>query len=198
VKKELKKKILSLGLIASTVAMVGWHKVDRTEGSPSNADYPVTAEARAIPAGDPRFSHDLHSRGYLPVEIKIVNHSDDAYKVSRESTSLRAAPTKEVVWSVMKSSFPRSFAYKIAGFLFWPLAIPGVIDTVRSAQKSNKLTQEISGRNLRDRAEVLPPHATLERVIFFEREYVQDKFYLTIDGEGSETLTIPVDLIQPN
>jgi hypothetical protein len=105
---------------------------------------------------------DLLSRGYQPIQITIQNQTATSFYL--EGVDLPQVPTSEITRKISKSSLPRSIGYKVAGLFFWPFAIPGTIDGIKTLHKQGKMSKDFAAKAVKQ--EIISPFSTLHRVLF--------------------------------
>src|SRR3972149_7071984 len=80
----------------------------------------ITAKAYNEAESKQFLERDLLSRGYQPIQISIQNNSPQSYALKLDELELERVPPHEIARKVMRGAIPRSIAYKVASFLFWP------------------------------------------------------------------------------
>ncbi len=140
----------------------------------------VLVAAKAMTAADSKrnFGHDLISRGVQPLQLTIQNNTSNEYSLCPSSVDLPRIDASKVAFKVTKSAIPRAIGYKIAGFLFWPLIIPGTIDSIRVMAHHNKLKKDLMAKSMKD--EVVAPYSTFNRVLFVPEKEFQETFKVTL------------------
>lgn len=142
----------------------------------------VYIEAKALnfeETGD--YAHrDLMKRGYQPILLQIDNTSPFSYELRRDLADIHTAGAKRVVREIGKSAIPRKVAFQVLGFLFWPLSIPGTIDSVRTWNQEYKLNVELSAKTLKPEGEIIPPYSSLSRLLFVRKDLIKESFQLSL------------------
>ncbi len=136
----------------------------------------VYIEAKALTPDESRdYVHrDLLSRGYQPILLQIDNTSPYSYELKRGQIDIETASAKEVASEIGMSSLPRTIAYKILGFLFWPLGIPGTIDSFRTWNKQYILKRDLEAKTLKTEGETIPPYSSVSRVLYVPNNQVKE------------------------
>lgn len=134
------------------------------------------------------FGHDFPSRSVYPLKVSVQNNTSKEYSLSASSVDLPAVDASKVAFKVTKSAIPRSIAYKVASFFFWPLMIPSTIDGIRVMSHHNSLKKEIRAKSLKSQeGETVAPYSAFHRVLFIDKKDVKDSFKVTIiDIENSQ------------
>ena len=127
---------------------------------------------------------DLLDMGYQPVQLTVENGSSDPYLFSQGSVGLPTVEGSQIAKTILKASIPRSIAFKIAGFFFWPISIPSTIDGILTNKSYRKLKKQLSSKSVR--TEVVAPYSSVHRVFFVLEEDYQSSFDVTL--ENQETL----------
>ena len=137
------------------------------------------------------FGHDLPSRGVYPVEFSLQNNTGQTYSLCAGSVDLPRLEASSVAFKITNSTIPRSIAYKVAGFLFWPFMIPSTIDGIRVFAHHKKIKKDLRTKSMSDG--VLAPYSTLHRVVFVKESDFKSDFKVTlIDLENLEPLEFQV------
>ncbi len=149
----------------------------------------VSVEAKLYDAEESKhyLRRDLLDRGYQPIQITIVNHSQHTLGLSSQGIEgVELAGVNEVAGAILLKGLPRSIAYKVAAALFWPFAIPSVIDSFRSFHAHEKLRLDYYAKTLKNLEEFIPPYAKVQRVIFVPKDKVPESFSLSLFDFDSE------------
>lgn len=191
-KFSILKKIFPAGLIVLAGVFVLTSSWDNYQSHPlkpaishwlptfSLNDSKVVVAAKAMtPAESKRnFGHDLNSRGVQPVQLSIENNTSDEYSLCPSSVDLPRIETRKIAAKITKSTLARGIAYKIAGFFFWPLMIPGTIDSIRVMKHHQDIKKDLNAKSMRD--EIIPPYSTFHRVLFVPMDQFQKTFKVTL------------------
>jgi hypothetical protein len=124
------------------------------------------------------FGHDLISRGVKPLHVTIQNNTSNEYSLCPSSVDLPRIDASKVAFKITKSTIPRAIGYKIASFFFWPLMIPGTIDSIRVMAHHKKIKKDMKGKSMRE--EVVAPYSTFNRVLFVPEEKFLETFKVTL------------------
>jgi hypothetical protein len=127
---------------------------------------------------------DLLERGYQPIQLTIQNNSSKAYIMASDRIELPTASASDVAAKVGKSSLGREIGYKIAGFLFWPLMIPGTIDSLKTLKNQSDLKRELNAKTVTN--EEITPYSTVTRVIFVPVEEYKSSFRVVLIDKSSQ------------
>lgn len=122
--------------------------------------------------------HNLPSKGFQPLHITIQNNSPYEYSISPSSIDMNHIDSKEVAKAIKNSALPRSIAFKILGFFFWPFIIPGTIDTIHTFHTYNLLKKDYKAKSMKD--ETVPVYSVINRILFVAQEDFKDKFTMTL------------------
>ena len=156
----------------------------------------IAAKSFTVEESKKYLQRDLISRGYQPVQITIQNSTPNAFSISRGSVDVESATAGSVARKVMHSTIPRSIAYKIAGFIFWPFAIPGTIDSIRTLKAYKNLKKDFVSKSMKK--EIIAPYSIYNRVVFVPSDQFKESFDVTlIDLESLEPTTLHIDGLKP-
>ncbi len=160
-------------------------------------DVAVTVSSKILNADESKqsFGHDLPSRGVSPLQVSIQNNTSNEYSISASAIDLPRVEAGKIAFKITKSAIPRSVAFKVASFFFWPLAIPSTIDGIRVFSHHKQIKKDILAKSLKD--EVLAPYCTYTRVLFVPEKEMKDSFLVTvIDLETLQPTEIQVHVKQ--
>lgn len=134
-------------------------------------------------------NRDLLHRGLQPMQVTIQNNTPRSYLLSNDGLDLPNLSSKQVAGKVTRSAIPRSIAFRVAGFFFWPLLIPGTIDTILTMKTYFQIKGDYYIKSIKDHAELILPFSTVNRVIFLPADRFSPYFtlYLQDSKNGSYT-----------
>jgi hypothetical protein len=137
------------------------------------------------------FDRDVIKEGYQPIQLYIQNDTNDSYIFSLNRISLSTARPEEVADKVHTSTVARATLYGAGALILWPLAIPAVIDGVKSAQANEALDADFDAKVAKD--QVITKHSNLNKVLFVPRNEVNGFFTITLlDAETHAPKTVEV------
>lgn len=122
--------------------------------------------------------------GYQPIYVTVENGSSDPYTFSPESIGLPLVEVKKIAKKILTDGIPRAIGFKVASLFFWPLTIPGTVDSLLTHKSYRKLKKRLEAKAVRP--EVIPPYATVHRLFFIPKEENKGSFDVTL--ENQETL----------
>ena len=152
----------------------------------NTSEEPIVIVAKAFNKADCKryLDRDVISKGYQPVQIYIQNNSDKNYHFSLDRVNLSCARPDEVAETVHTSTAGRATAYGVGALFLWPLAIPAVIDGVKSSQANDSLDSDFSSKTARD--QTIYQYSHLNKVIFVPVNEYQRNFNITLIDEASK------------
>jgi len=159
----------------------------------NSSDGEVLIGAKAFNKADCKkyLDRDVISEGYQPVQLFILNNSAHDYSFSLGRISLSCARAEEVAEKVHTSTAGRATGYGVASLFLWPLAIPAVIDGVKSSNANEALDNDFSAKVARD--QMIFRHSHYNRILFVPVNEYQSSFKVTLmDQESNEPKTINV------
>jgi hypothetical protein len=121
---------------------------------------------------------DVIGKGYIPVQISLDNRSNKNYLFSPSRVSLPCANPEEVAAKVHTSTIARAAGYGAAALVFWPFAIPAIVDGVSSAQANEALDQDFYLKAGKD--QIIAPYSHANMVIFIPKESYHPVFNVTL------------------
>jgi hypothetical protein len=159
----------------------------------------VAAKAMTAEESKRNFGHDLISRGVIPLQLTIQNNTSDEYSLCASSVDLDRVEASKIAFKVTKSSIPRGIAYKIASLFFWPIMIPGTIDSIRVFTHHKNLKKDFIAKSLRE--EKIAPYSSLHRVLFVPDDKYKETFKVTLieldSLKATEFQTTVVGAVKP-
>ncbi len=138
---------------------------------------------------------DILNLGYKPVQITIENQSSDPYLINEESISLPTIDYQKIALMASNHSLPTSIGLKIAGFIFWPFAIPSTMHGVRSMQNYQRIKKDLLVKSVKE--EIIPPYTMMNRVFFVKDDEFKESFFVTlINQETLESKVFSISELQ--
>lgn len=140
----------------------------------------VHIRAKAYNAEESRayLKRNLLSKGVVPIQMTIQNNTGESYILSKNGLDLDELSAGAVAHTVNRNYIPRSIAFKIAAFFFWPFIIPSAIDTVLTLRYHFELKRDYAAKSVKEEGEVLLPYSTTHRVIFVRNQHLTQDFTL--------------------
>lgn len=189
--------LASLNPLSSRFALNGTH-FDKT---PFDPQHKITVNAHAFTGNESKqfLSHNLVRRKVIPIRISLQNNTANEYSLCASSIDLPHIDPKKVAFKVSKTAIPRLIAWRIASFFFWPLMIPGTIDSMITYKHYRELKKDYNAKSLKEEGEILVPYATFHRVLFVPKAEIKENFQVTlIDIETLASTTLEVQLSPEN
>jgi hypothetical protein len=124
------------------------------------------------------FDRDVIAKGYQPVQISIQNDTKNSYLFALNRISLPIARAEEVAEKVHTSTVGRATGYGVGALFLWPLAIPAIVDGIKSANANEALDRDFLAKTARD--QVIFPHSRLNAVIFVPCDAFQNAYTITL------------------
>lgn len=134
---------------------------------------------------------DVLAEGYQPVQIYIQNDSDKNYIFSLNRVTLPIARPEEVAEKVHTSTVGRAVGYGAGALIFWPLAIPAIVDGIMSSDANTALDNDFAAKAAKD--QIIFSRSHLNAIIFVPVRGYQSTYTLTlIDQDSGEAKTFNV------
>jgi len=155
----------------------------------------VTIAAKALSRSEciRYFDRDVIEKGYLPVQLYIQNNTKNAYVFSLNRVSLSVARPEVVAAKVHTSTVGRAVGYGAGALLLWPLAIPAVVDGIKSARANQALDADFDAKCAQD--QIISMHSHMNKVLFVPRSEFDSSFTVTlVDAESHTPKTIQVQV----
>ena len=141
------------------------------------------------------FDRDIIGNGYQPLLITIVNDSDKEILFSPEGLSVPVCSPEEVAEKCHTSTAGRATAYGVGALFLWPLAVPAIVDGVKSHEANVQLDKDFDEKYLDER--VIDPHSTHNGIIFISNAEYQESFTLKlIDRETKQDIVYHVNGVE--
>ncbi len=145
----------------------------------------VLATAKAFTKADCKryLDRDVIAKGYQPVQIYIQNNSDRTYNFSLDRISLSQARPDEVANQVHTSTVGRAVGYGVGALFLWPLAIPAIVDGIKSSEANASLDSDFAAKVARN--QTIAQHSHLNKIIFVPVSEYQQNFTITLIDQAS-------------
>jgi hypothetical protein len=127
---------------------------------------------------------DVLAEGYQPVQLFIQNESDKNYIFSLNRITLPIASPEEVAEKVHTSTVGRATGYGVGALILWPLAIPAIVDGIKSSNANNALDNDFMAKAARD--QVIFSHSHFNAIVFVPVHSYQSSYTLTLIDESSK------------
>ena len=124
------------------------------------------------------FDRDIIGKGYQPVLTTIINDTDRQILFSPDGVSLPVCSPQEVAEKCHTSTAGRVTGYGVGALFLWPLAIPAIVDGVKSSKANTQLDRDFGDKNMGEI--VIDPHETHNGVIFFSSKDYQESFTIKL------------------
>ena len=189
------KKIAILSILTSFIFSLSFLFSEETEKKERIlAEETVAISAKVLSKEESKlyFKRDLLTRGIIPIQIIIDNPTPKTFTLPASAVNLPMVTANRVAFSVTKSSIPRSIAYKVAGFFFWPVMIPGTIDSIKTVKTHVQLRKKITARSMKE--ERIPAYASLNRILFIKEKDLRDFKISLLELKTQELITLDVPL----
>ncbi len=138
----------------------------------------VTIAAHALPAQEipEGMAHMASQQGYTVIALTIENHSPQQFELKKESVDLNLTDRKTVMKKVKNSAFTRSMLFRVAGLFFWPISIPGTIESIVSMNSIHALKDRLHAAMLKKEGEIIVPFSAIHRYLFIPGDEVPRTF----------------------
>lgn len=141
--------------------------------------------------------YDVTAKGYKPVEVTIANPGSHSYTISRASTSLPCATSKDIAWKQTKGTLPLSIGIKALGFIFWPFSIVSGIEGIATLKKHKQIVSILNSKGFKDDGENILPYSLVKRVLYIPKDKFEKTFTLSLeDITTNELVVIPVEAVE--
>ncbi len=97
--------------------------------------------------------------------------------------SLSAARPEEVAEKVHTSTVGRAAGYGVGALFLWPLAIPAIVDGIKSSDANDALDNDFSAKVAHD--QVIFRHSHFNKIIFVPVNEYQPAFKVTLIEQDS-------------
>lgn len=156
----------------------------------------IQAKAYTVQESQKYLHRDLPSRGYQPIQISIQNNTPQVFALCNQSIDMPLVTGKQIAGRVLAESIPRAIGFKIASLFFWPLMIPGTIDSMITLKSHHKIKKELTSKSVKDYQEIILAYSTINRVIFVKRGDYEPHFHLSlVDQETWKTYYYDCEIV---
>ncbi len=154
----------------------------------------VLVSAKAFTKQDCKtyLDRDVIAKGYQPVQIYIQNNSSNNYIFSLSRVDINCAKYEAVAEKVHTSTLGRATAYGVGALFLWPLAIPAVVDGIKSSEANQSLDIDFEQKSARD--QIIGQHSSFNKLLFVPINEFKSKFKITLIDQASNTPKV-VDVI---
>jgi len=156
---------------------------DLIQIAPRNEGISVVSKTFTRSDCDRFLDRDVLAEGYQPVQIYIQNDSDKNYVFSLNRITLPIARPEEVAEKVHTSTVGRATGYGVGAIILWPLAIPAIVDGIKSSDANDALDNDFAAKAARD--QVIFPHSRFNAIIFVPVHAYQNSYTLTLIDQDS-------------
>lgn len=157
---------------------------DLIEITPRNEGISIVSKTFSRNDCDRFLDRDVLAEGYQPVQLYIQNDSNKNYLFSLNRISLPIARPEEVAEKVHTSTVGRAAGYGAGALILWPLAIPAIVDGVKSANANDALDNDFLAKTARD--QVIFPHSRFNAIIFVPVHAYQNSYTITLIDQDSK------------
>ncbi|MDJ0652067.1 MAG: hypothetical protein QNJ27_03585 [Simkaniaceae bacterium] len=123
------------------------------------------------------------AKGYQPIQLTFRNNSDARYVFSTKYISLPCVDPGQVARAVHTSTVGRVTAYGAGAFFFLPLAIPAIIDGIKSSDANTALDTDFD-QKARD-SFLIAPRSFSKTLIFVPKTHYSPVFDISLYDEES-------------
>lgn len=102
--------------------------------------------------------------GYQPVQVYIQNDTDNSYAFDLNNMNQTIASAEEVANCVHTFTQARAFGYGVGAFFIWPLAIPAVVDGIKSSHANDQLDRDFDSKVAKN--QIIQPYSAMNVLIF--------------------------------
>ena len=136
---------------------------------------------------------DVIADGVHPVQITVQNNTPRYYGLGMRGIPKDLKTPNAVSNQVIFESIPRSIAFKVASFFFWPFIIPGAIDGIMTYHAHAKLKKDFNAKAVKARDETILPYSTVHRIFFMHDHELADQFVVYLkDYKTGHYVPFPV------
>lgn len=116
------------------------------------------------------FDTRLNFSQVVPLQICVVNNSDQSFMLDASQLNVSLLPVKAVAEKLHRNTAGRAAGYGVAGLFLWPLWIPAVVDGIKSSEANKDIDVDMNNRAFGSDSQVeIMPHSTFNRVALANR-----------------------------
>jgi hypothetical protein len=184
--------VLSISILASSCASYKAHSLSYL--SPQTAPFSeqkegIAVSCKAFTKKDCKqyFDRDVIAKGFQPIQLTIENNTKRHLFFSKNNISLPCANPEYVADTVHTSTVGRATAYGVGALFLWPLAVPAIVDGIKSSNANEALDNDFAGKSPAE--QMISPFSHFNGVIFVPVEFYQELFTITlVDKETNEMI----------
>ncbi len=180
----------SLLLIAATSRPISIPEAFSETLTMDDRELKVSARVYSADESEHFLHADLLAKGYVPVEITILNEGDHTYGISAASTAMNSAKPKEIVSKLTRGAMVRGIGLRVLSFFFWPLMIPSTIDSIHTYKKRGSLTRVLTAKGFKQFEEIVLPYSIVKRVLYVPKEAFYETFSVALEDLSSKELVV--------
>lgn len=173
---------LLFGSFLFSTARRGELRVASQEQSEPFVDKGVHIWARAYSSYESQrnLEKNILALGVQPIEVKIQNHSDKTYYLSTDGIDIESLSPKKVAGTLLIEAIPRSIAYKVVSFFFWPMILPATIDEIITYTSYRSLKGDLEAKSVKNEGEAILPYSTVHRILFVSNSQMREELDVTL------------------
>ena len=195
-------KFLALGLLLLTTSCASYKAQSLPMLSSQSASYTekkqnIEVSCRVFNKEDCKryLDRDVIAKGYLPIQISIVNDTNRYLLFSKNNIDITCADPAIVAREVHTSTVGRATGYGVGALFIWPLAIPAIVDGVKSSDANANLNRDFADKTSSE--QIITPYGRLNGLIFVPIELYREAFTLTlVDKETKEGIPFILNAVR--
>jgi len=145
------------------------------------------------------FDRDIRGKGYQPIHISIANKTKHDILFSPDGVSIPVVPSDEVARKVHTKTAGRATAYGVGALFLWPLAVPAVVDGVKSSKANKTLDRDYTSKGVNQ--VTVQPNITYDGVMFVSMSEYKNSFTVTLvevaDKDKNQKIEFQVKGLKP-
>ncbi len=200
--KSKYKHLLVLVITALTTGCASYQAQSLPILSPQSAPYSEKKEdieisCKAFTENDCKryLDRDVIAKGFQPIQISINNNSKRYLLFSKNNVDLTCADPSYVASEVHTSTVARSTAYGVGALFVWPLAIPAIVDGVKSSNSNQVLDRDFFEKTSFE--QTITPYGHLNGLLFIPIELFRESFSITlVDKETKESIVFELNAVR--
>ena len=148
----------------------GFSSTEMKSTNRAESDVLVIAKRFDIEDCKRHLDRDVLDQGYQPLQLFVKNNTSNNLHFSLDRLNLVCVKPDEVAAKVHTSTLGRITSYTVGALIFWPLAIPAVVDGVMSSKANLALDTDFDSKSACD--QVIRPGTYFNKLLFIpKREY---------------------------
>jgi hypothetical protein len=141
------------------------------------------------------FSRRMIAKGYQPIQISIMNGSDEDLILDPYNVGLQLESSRIIARACHLNTGKRFVSWFIPALFLWPFIIPAAVECAKSSEANKKLDQDFNQRTISlDSKIYIPAQTTINKVMFVATENYRQNFDIKLIKKNNPSDMVTFDL----